>query len=846
MFFALTVAVGLATAAKPTAAFTPKARPYDAQSYRIDVTLKDEGRFENTLTAVLKPKRALPEIELDAYNLEVSSVTVDGAVATFKLKANPAEGTGLILIKPTRAPGPGKDAVVEVKYAVTAGNDALGIFQVEAAGPDGAPGYFTHFETQGAQRFFPCNDQPDDKATTEIFAVVDGRYTVLSNGRKEKDETFSGDGKNLRRVHWVQDQPHSTYLVALAIGAFEPVLVGGDTPATVWVQPGSTDRAFVAQDATRSLLNFEAAFVGTRYPWAKLDQVAVPRFLWGGMENTSLIFNRESAMVLPHKNEIANRPHVVGLIAHELAHQWFGDLVTCKWWDDMWLNEGFASYLGSLATDAYLDNDMVEVSRANELLVDYFRAEDGPRAHPLVGKNGASPDEVFDSVSYTKGEQVLRMLELWVGKADMKAALKSYLEKHKNGVATSDDFFAAVYASSKKGGELKAFKDSWLHKRGYPVITPETSYRDGTLTVTIKQQPNHSTEKGPFVFKLPIVVHRDNEPKYTKEAVLTVNGPTLTAKIDVPAAPQWINWNKDLGALVKVSTSAVGETQWLDAARFDPDPSWRLQAVWALMGEMVNPAAKEETKPTELAMGAIVDVLTKDPSPYVREEAMERLIRSRWKKLPVELGAPVLSQAKRPSDLNEDAVGLVRVRRSAMALLGKIDLADGRRYLLEEVAKKEPDINYLPGLTRGVALIGSNESLAQLRAATNRQKARGYPYYRICAEALATAENAEAAAMIGDELKANAANHELVRGLISGLRDNETVRSQADFPQRVREWVLDDATFSVETRARLLRLIDELKTKEAKEALTTITEKSSSDRIKGAAKQVLEANFKAK
>ncbi len=634
--------------------------------------------------------------------------------------------------------------------------------------------------------------------------------------------------------------------MALAIGAFEPVLVGGDTPATVWVQPGSADRAFVAQDATRALLQTEADYVGVKFPWAKMDQVAVPRFFWGGMENTSIVFARDSRLVLPHKNDIYSRPDTVGLIAHEMAHQWFGDDVTCKWWDDTWLNEGFATWLGEIATDAYLENDYTELDRLWSLTQDYFHDEDGPRSHPLVGKNAPNPEEVFDSVSYTKGSQVLRMLELWLGKVEMKKAIKAYLEKYAHANATSDDFFKVVFDSSKKEKELKPFKESWLKKRGYPVLFPETSFADGKLTVTVRQQPNHSDEKGPFVFKLPIVIHRESEPKYTQEATLLIDQNSITQKIDVPAAPEWINWNKDMGALVRINSASIGEQLWIDSARHDPDPVWRALAAWVLMGELVNPDMKEETAPTDAAMGAVLDVLSKDPSPYVRDAAMQRLIRTRWKKLPSAFGAPVLQLAKRPTDMPEDALGLVVVRRAAMTLLGKIDFPEGRRYVLDELAKRELDINYLPGYAAAAALIATPDALGTLRAALKTQSARGYAYYKPTVEALATSQSLDAMPMILEEVKANMGNNEIMRGIVYALSENHPLKDSSEFPGHIKDWVLDDKNgASLDMRMRLLELLDDVKSKEAKEALNVIADRSPYERVKGMARQLIDANFKA-
>jgi aminopeptidase N len=275
------------SAANPTAAFTPKSRPYDATHYRIDFKLLEGGAFENKATITLKARSALSSIELDARGLEVKTVTVDGAEAKFTVKADPALNTGTLTVKPAKAIARGKEATVVVTYSGKAGLPHAGLFEVTDSR---GTWYFTQFQTTHARAFFPCNDQPDDKATTEIFAVVDAKMKVLSNGRKELDETFAEGGKTLRRVHWKQDQPHSTYLVALAIGAFEPVLTGGDIPSTVWVRPGSQDRAFAAVDAMRASVNFQQNYLGVKYPWARLDAVAVPHFYWSGMENTSLIF----------------------------------------------------------------------------------------------------------------------------------------------------------------------------------------------------------------------------------------------------------------------------------------------------------------------------------------------------------------------------------------------------------------------------------------------------------------------------------------------------------------------------------------------------------------------------
>ena len=282
------------TAAKPTASFTPPVRPYAVTHYRIDFRLHEDGTFDNAVAITLKPKKATGTVELDSYGLSIHSVKVDGQPANFSLKEDAAARTGLLAVRTPRPLAAGRDALVEIAYsgkAIQGGHE--GLFSVrDDANPELLPFFFTHFEASAARRFFPSDDQPADKATTEVFAIVDSRYDVLSNGKKVLDETFTEGDQHLRRVHWVQEKPHPTYAVAVAVGQFDDVDVGANVPAQIHVPRGKGSLAFIASDATQSALSFLADFLKVKYPWAKFDQVAVPHFYWGGLENTSLVLAR--------------------------------------------------------------------------------------------------------------------------------------------------------------------------------------------------------------------------------------------------------------------------------------------------------------------------------------------------------------------------------------------------------------------------------------------------------------------------------------------------------------------------------------------------------------------------
>lgn len=828
--------------AAPTAA-TPHLRPYDAQHYKLEVHLGDNGAYKNTLTATLKATKVLNEIELDAFELAIEWVMVDGQPGEFVLNPNAAAHTGTLNIKPKKAIPAGKQTVVEVGYSGRAGLATEGFFTSTEDSPSALPGYFTHFEPNAAQRFFPCNDTPFDKATTEVIAVVDPRYEVISNGTRVSDEKVTEGGKELRKVQWKQDKPHSTYLVALAIAQLEPVQVSDDIPSTLWVPPGTKDRAFIAQDALKGLFNYETAIAGVRYPWARLDVVTVPRFYFGGMENTSAIFERTSLLLVDHKNDQLARSTIVGLMAHEMAHQWFGDLVTCNGWDETWLNESFATWVGMLALNDYngADNDEVEVGSARRLIEGYFRQEEGPRAHALVVKG--STEEGFDAVTYTKGAHVLRMLDLWVGRAEMKKALKAYLEKHQFTGVTSDDFFKAVFESTKKEKELRPFKEAWLTRRGYPVIFPDTSFSGGKLTITIRQQPSASGEKGAFVFKLPIVVHRATEPTYTKEEVITVDKPEVKVTIDVPAAPQWINWNKNFGALARVNPGSLSEEQWTDSAKLDPDPVWRLVAARNLLGELANPTPKEDARPSDVSVQTLLELLQKDPSPYVREAILDKLADTRLKQLPSEFGEPLLTLAKRPEGLNDDPVGYIRVRRAAMAALARVDAPEGHRYLIDELSKREIDINFVGAFAEAVARIGTPPALATLRSAVATQKSRGMGWYRRTAAALGTVNSVDVISALRDVAHGNPGNNEVLRPVFEHADRNHELKDSGDYATFVRDFVLDEKTWGEDLRAQALATLDDVKYEPARKALTEVAEKATGERIKSSARRVLAANF---
>ncbi|MCI0574426.1 MAG: hypothetical protein L0Y66_27145 [Myxococcaceae bacterium] len=820
----------LAAAPLGGAASLPRARPYDVGHYRIELRIEPDGAFEGHVDIRLTPKGAAGVVELDASGLDVTGVQLaDGGKVSFTHAEDPATRAGLLKVRSARPLRGGQETTLRVDYRGRAGAEQEGLFWVErASGEEPGRSFFTHLQRSGARRLFPCNDRPEDKATTEVFAVVSAHHRVLGNGRRLLDEAFSEGGRALRRVHWLQDTPHSPDRVALAIGPFEEVEVAGPVPAALHVSPGTAERAFFARGATARALSFQSEFLGTRFPASRYDQVAVPRSLHDGAEGTGLALLREEGLLLDGGAvDFTHRPGQAELIARALADQWFGGLVGIRGREGAWLEEGLAAYLAQLTVD-----DLVEGERAR-----LVRAERTFATRPHPGPELAAPE------ASTRGMMVVRMLEEWLGRERLRQGLKAFLESHANGSATADELFASVGRATGTEKELRSFRESWMRKKGDPILVPETSWDGRTLSVTLTQRPRLAGEKGPFVFKLPVVFHRDSSPTYHREEVILVDRPVVRARFELPAPPHWVNWNRDGAALARIHTPAVGEEQWTRAARHDPDPVWRLLAADALLGELVSPDAAELLPPTGAAVEALREVLERDPSPAVRESVLRRMGQARWRRLPGDLGPTVLALAKRPEHLPEDPIGLVRVRGAALALLGKLDFAEGHAYLMTHVDRDDPDVNTLEGWTTGVARLGDSEALAGLRAAVFAQRRRSDAHFRTAAASLGAFPSPEVLPVLKEVLAGEEGNAGLASALLERLAQNPELLSRPELATFVADFAVTQRGWGDDVRSRMVGLLEEVRTPEVRAALERIAASEAGDRLTAGARQALRRNF---
>ncbi|EEQ91958.2 hypothetical protein RJZ56_006194 [Blastomyces dermatitidis] len=348
----------------------------------------------------------------------------------------------------------------------------------------------TQFEACDARQAFPCFDEPNLKATFDFEIETPKDLVTLSN--MPVKSTRDGSSPNLHFVKFDRTPIMSTYLLAWAVGDFEYVEAkterkynGASIPVRVYTTRGLKEQARFAADYAHRTIDYFSEIFDIDYPLPKADLLAVHEFAMGAMENWGLVTYRTTAVLFEEgKSDNKYRNRVAYVIAHELAHQWFGNLVTMDWWNELWLNEGFATWVGWLAIDHFHPERNIWSQFVAEGLQSAFQLDSLRASHPIEVpvKNALEVDQIFDHISYLKGSSVIRMLSSHLGQETFLRGVSDYLKAHAYGNATTNDLWSALSKASNQ--DVTAFMDPWIRKIGFPLV----SIKEETNQLSVSQK----------------------------------------------------------------------------------------------------------------------------------------------------------------------------------------------------------------------------------------------------------------------------------------------------------------------------------------------------------------------
>jgi len=583
-----------------------RTRFVDQQHISLQLTLDFEQQaFAGRVIHHLIPFQALRELTLDAADMQVRAVQLLGARGQKTDLKFTHQSPALKIILPAEQPI-GQEFHVAIDYRVSKPKHGLHFVSPDKEEPGQQVMSWTQSEPEYARYWFPCIDSPADRVTSETMVTVPASFMVLSNGTRVATRTNANGTKTW---HWKQVQSHVPYLISVVAGDFEAFeQEWNGIPITSYVPRGrlaDAERSFVK---TKAMMDFYSKKIGLKYPWPKYAQICVDEYSWGGMEHTS-------ATTLNLGTLHDARAHLDvssdGLVAHELVHQWFGDLMTCKDWGELWLNESFATYFQTLWTEHDLGLDEVTWERYQD--GESYKSEDKRYRRSLVNYHYNGPNNMFDRHSYPKGGRVLHMLRYVLGDELFWRAVNRYVMVNKFRSVETADFRIAIEDATGQG--LNWFFDQWVHQGGHPDFDVAWTWNPETKTVRVTVKQTQTVDDVTPLFRMPVDLEIANSNASRLHRV-EVSKAEETFHFQVATKPTRVCFDPAEWILKNLKTEK-GKDELLDQLAYSPYVISRLRAIQQL---------QEMTKDKDVA-AALERALGTDRFWGVREEAAKALAK---------------------------------------------------------------------------------------------------------------------------------------------------------------------------------------------------------------------------
>ncbi|CAG2189323.1 NPEPPS [Mytilus edulis] len=550
----------------------PEAKPFERLPQTLspvnyNIRLKPNLKaftFEGSEDIDIEVVKPLSKITINSVEIEVQEVSyvASGKSDTVKgtVSYNKEDETVTFTFSSEIQPGKGR---MSMTFTGILNDKMKGFYRSKYTSPDGEEQYsaVTQFEATDARRAFPCWDEPAVKATFDVTLVVPKDRVALSNMPVKSEQVYEGDNK-WKVVSYEKTPIMSTYLLAFVVGEFDYV-EGKDADGVlvrVYTPVGKKEEGKYALDVAVKTLPFYKDYFKIPYPLPKMDLIALADFAAGAMENWGLVTYRETALLVdPKKSSAKTKQWVALVVGHELAHQWFGNLVTMEWWTHLWLNEGFASWIEYLCVDfcfpefdiwtQFVKNDL---GRALELdALNNSHPIEVPVGHP------SEVDEIFDAISYSKGASVIRMLHDYIGDADFRVGMNAYLTKFKYSNAFTEDLWE--YLGKASGKPVAEVMSSWTKQMGYPVIKV-TEKQDGKNRVLSLSQEKFCAdgkkqEGEQFKWMVPLSFCTASSPDKPVKKIL-LDSTTAEVTLENVKPGEWVKVNCGTVGVYRVQYSS--------------------------------------------------------------------------------------------------------------------------------------------------------------------------------------------------------------------------------------------------------------------------------------------------